>query len=125
MPKYGYDDDAWEIAKAEGKAILARCARTADVIAYSDFITHVRAIVFANAHDFRLPYFLEEISVEENRAGRGMLTALVVHKHGDYKPGPGFFELAKKLGRDTKDIDKCWIEELKTIYAAWTNRTRS
>jgi hypothetical protein len=121
MPKYGFKDAAWNAAKSEGKAALAKCVRGRDVIAYSDFIKHVRAITFTNAHDSRLPYFLEEISVEEDRAGRGMLTALVVHKSGDYKPGPGFFELAKKLGRDTKDIDKCWIGELKTIYAAWKN----
>jgi hypothetical protein len=89
------------------------------VIAYSDFVGRIRAITFTNAHDARLSHFLKEISTEENHAGRGMLTALVVHKHGEHKPGPGFFELAKKLGRDTRDIEKCWIEELKNVYAAW------
>ena len=119
MPKYGFNDTAWETAKTEGKAVLAECARARDVIAYPDFVIRVRAITFTNAHDFRLPYFLEEISTDENHAGRGMLTALVVYKYGEHKPGPGFFELAKKLGRDAKDLDKCWVEELKTVYAAW------
>ena len=36
-------------------------------------------------------------------AGRGMLSVIVVHKVGDMQPGPGFFQLAKKLGRDTSD----------------------
>jgi hypothetical protein len=119
MPKYGFNDAAWESGKAEGKAVLIECARARGLISYSDFIKGVRAITFTNAHDFRLPYFLEEISVEENRAGRGMLSALVVYKYGEHKPGPGFFELAHKLGRDIKDIDKCWIAELNTVYAAW------
>jgi hypothetical protein len=119
MRKYGFDAVLWKSAKVEGKAVLAECARAGNTIAYSDFIKHIRAITFTDAHDSRLPHFLEEISVEEDQEGKGLLTALVVHKNGDYKPGPGFFELAKKLGRNTKDIDKCWIEELKTIYAVW------
>lgn len=57
-------------------------------------------------HDPRLRPFLGEISSEEAHAGRGMLTALVVHKHGDYQPGPGFFELARSLGHDTSDVEK-------------------
>jgi len=48
-----------------------------------------------------------------------MLTALVVHKHGDMQPGPGFFELAKKLGHKTGDIEKFWIDEVKKVFAAW------
>jgi len=33
-----------------------------------------------------------------------MITALVVHKTGDMQPGPGFFELAEKLGHDPSDM---------------------
>jgi molybdopterin synthase catalytic subunit len=54
-----------------------------------------------DAHDPRLFHMLGEISSEEDTAGRGMLTVVVVHKVGDMQPGPGFFELAKHLGRDT------------------------
>ena len=49
---------------------------------------------------------LGEISSEEDAAGRGMLTVLVVHRAGDMQPGPGFFELAKQLGRNTSNILK-------------------
>jgi hypothetical protein len=62
----------------------------------------------------------ETLSSEEAAAGRGMLTAVVVRKYGDKKPGPGFFELAKHLGRDTNDTDTCWIEELNIVYAIWS-----
>lgn len=84
MPKYGFNDAAWETAKAERKAVLREIACARDVISYSDFIKQVRAISFTDAHDSRLQYFLGEITIEEDRAGRGMLTALVVRG----SPGP-------------------------------------
>jgi hypothetical protein len=63
---------------------------------------------------------LGEISADEDAAGRGMLSVIVVHKSGDMQPGPGFFELARDLGRDTSDILVCWITELKKAHAAWS-----
>lgn len=51
-----------------------------------------------------------------------MLTAIVVHKHGDMQPGPGFFELAKSLGRNTKDPLACWIQEFNRTHDLWANR---
>jgi molybdopterin synthase catalytic subunit len=88
------------------------------MIPYSEFVTKIRSIQI-DYHDPRLFHFLGEISAEECAAGRGMLTALVVHKHGDMQPGPGFFELAQALGQDTSDIVKFWIEEVKRVFAAW------
>jgi hypothetical protein len=87
------------------------------MIPYSDFVARLKAI-HIDAHDQRLRHFLEEISTEESAAGRGMLTALVVHKRGDMQPGPGFLDLAQRLGHDTADIVKFWIEEVKRVFAA-------
>jgi len=61
-------------------------------------------------HDARFFHLLGEISTDESIAGRGMLTALVVHKSSDYQPRPGFFELARELGHDVADIGKFWIQ---------------
>jgi hypothetical protein len=119
MTKFGFDDRAWESAKAEGATVLAACARERRMVPYSEFVQHIRSISFEGPHDARLRHFLGEISTAEAHAGRGMLTALVVHKHGDYQPGPGFFELAKSLGHDTSDIEKFWIQEVKKVFAAW------
>jgi hypothetical protein len=69
---------------------------------------------------FALAAMLGEISEAEDAAGRGMLTVIVVHKQGDMQPGPGFFDLAKRLGRDTTDIVKCWVDELKKVHAYWS-----
>ena len=115
---HGFPKDKWEAAKAEAKAVLADFARRRQMIPYSDFVTKIRSI-HIEYHDPRLFHFLGEISSEESAAGRGMLTALVVHKHGDMQPGPGFFELAQELGHDTSDIVKFWIEEVKRVFAAW------
>ncbi|MGH6787880.1 MAG: hypothetical protein ACREBO_13705 [Novosphingobium sp.] len=88
-------------------------------MSYTDLCDEIAAIRF-DPHDSRLPHFLGQISTEEDAAGRGMLTAVVVHKH-DGQPGPGFFVLAKSLGRAVADQERTWIEELsnlKQIYAS-------
>src|SRR4051812_37237205 len=92
---HGFPPDKWEAAKAEAKAALADCAKRRQMIPYSDFVTKIHSITI-DYHDPRLFHFLGEVSAEESAAGRGMLTALVVHKHGDMQPGPGFFELAQE-----------------------------
>lgn len=115
---HGFPKDKWEAAKVEAKTLLADYAKRQHMIAYSEFVKKIYSIKI-DYHDPQLFHFLGEISAEESAAGRGMLTALVVHKHGDMKPGPGFFELAQKLGHDTSDILKFWIEEVKRVFAAW------
>jgi hypothetical protein len=62
---------------------------------------------------------LGEISVAEDMAGRGMLSAVVVHQGGDGLPGHGFFTLAKGLGRDTNDQQECWAVEFGKVRAVW------
>jgi len=47
---------------------------------------------------------------------------IVVHKEGDMKPGPGFFDLATRLGRDTVDQERCWINEVNTVHRHWSNK---
>jgi hypothetical protein len=52
---------------------------------------------------------LGEIAPEEDKAGRGMLTVVVVHKTGDIEPGPGFYETAKELGGGTSGLLSRWV----------------
>lgn len=118
MP-YGFDEDLWESAKEEAKLILSRRAQDRGMITYSDLAAQIRSIAL-DYHDFRLNALLGEISQEEDAAGRGMMSVIVVHKLGDMQPGEGFFELASQLGRDTSDILRCWIEELHRVHAHWS-----
>lgn len=114
----GFPPTAWEAAKAQAREVMIRRARLRGMIPYSELvreITHVRM----EPHDPRLFHFLGEIASEEDAAGRGMLTVVVVHKTGDMQPGPGFFELAQQLGRDTSDVLQCWVDELKRVQKVW------
>lgn len=119
MP-HSYDQDVWDAAKREAKELIGERARTRGMIPYSELVDGITAIRFEpNAR----PLFdlLDEISTEEAAAGRGMMTALVVHKTGDRQPGPGFFELAKRLSRDVSDKTACWLEELNKVHAAYSS----
>ena len=118
--KYGFPLDKWEAAKAEARAILVDCAKARQMIPYSELTPQIRSIRL-EPHDARFFHFLGEISSAEAKAGRGMLTALVVHKSGDFQPGPGFFELAKDLGHKVDDIEKFWIKEVKKVFATWAS----
>lgn len=111
----------WEAAKQEAKAIMIDRARLRGMIPYSELVACMHTLQLA-AHDPRLFHLLGQISCEEDAEGRGLLTVIVVHKTGDMQPGPGFFELAKNLGRDTSDILQCWVTELHKVHAVWGQR---
>jgi hypothetical protein len=121
MTVHGYPDDTWRRAKDEARATLVRVARGREVIAYSDLTARVQSISFLPT-DQRFFFLLREISADEHTAGRGMLTAVVVHKAGDYKPGPGFFELARSLGLDAGDTDRLWIEQINKVHDYWSSQ---
>jgi hypothetical protein len=121
LHQYGYAGPDWDAAKHEAKSALIDVARRKGRIAYSELVEKIRAIDI-EAHDPRLFHLLGEISTEEHNEGRGMLTAIVVHKSGDMQPGPGFFELAKSLGKDTTDILACWVREFNRVHDYWANK---
>jgi hypothetical protein len=118
MPPFGFSQTQWDQAKEEIRWILIATAQAQEVISYSDLVRHVQTIRL-EAHDKRLFEMLGEISIQEAAAGRGMLSVVVVHKHGDMQPGPGFFDLARKLKRNTNDVTRCWVEELKRVHRQW------
>jgi len=113
-------NEDWKSAKAEATKVLIERAKVRGMMSYSELVKEIHTMQF-EAHDPRLFKLLGEISTEEDAEGRGMLSVIVVHKHGDMQPGEGFFELAKALGRDTKDILNCWVKELKKVHAYWSN----
>ncbi len=70
--------------------------RGSSPITYGDLAVKIKSISF-NANDDSYHKMLGQISVEENAAGRGMLSVLVVHKGGDMRPGPGLLNLPSNL----------------------------
>jgi len=119
--KYGFNMDDWNAAKEEMRQAMIERAKLRGMIPYSDLCKQVTAVAL-ETHSYALAAMLGEISADEDAADRGMLTVIVVHKVGNMEPGPGFFELAKDLGRDTSDILRCWIEELKTVHRVWSGK---
>ncbi len=48
-----------------------------------------------------------------------MLTAIVVHKDAEQKPGSGFVACASALGLDVSDPDRLWNEQLTFVHNYW------
>ncbi len=118
METFGFSEAAWNAAKAEAKSALVERAKVRGMMPYSDLVRAIHSISF-DAHDVRLNTLLGDLSTEESQAGRGMITALVVHKVGDMQPGPGFFDLAERLGHDPSDFLAFWISQVKKVHAYW------
>lgn len=116
MGLFGFTDAQWNAAKEEMRQALIDRAREEDTMSYTELTTKIHSIHFA-PDDHALHHMLGEVSEEEDVVGRGMLSVIVVHKEGDKMPGPGFFLLAKKLGRDTSNRVRCWSGELTRVYA--------
>ena len=119
--RYGFAPQTWAAAKEEMRQAMIQRAKVRGMIPYSELVEKVTEIDL-EPNSYALAGMLGEVSSEEDTAGRGMLSVIVVHKDGDMQPGPGFFELAKELGRDTSDILKCWVEELKKVHRVWSGK---
>lgn len=115
---WGHNRDRWDKAKAEAWTILERIAKTkGKPIFYGELNRKISAISFQpDGHDFH--NMLGQLSEESDQDGKGLISALVVHKEDEH-PGNGFFTLAKELGRDVSDREKCWIAEVDHVYRAF------
>jgi molybdopterin synthase catalytic subunit len=118
ITRHGYSLADWNKAKQEMREILIERAKVRGVIPYSELAAAVQTSRL-EPESYTLAAMLGEISRSEEAAGRGVLSVIVVHKSGDMQPGSGFFELADELGRDTSDILKYWVDELKNVHAYW------
>ncbi len=66
-------------------------------------------------------HLLGEICDQMHKEGKSMLSALVVRQDTG-KPGPGFFEMATKLGRlpanaSEQERDEFWKREVNAVFA--------
>jgi hypothetical protein len=118
METFGYPAAQWEAAKREATSILAEHARRGIDITYSELVAKLKSI-HLDARDPALSHLLGQVARDEDSAGRGMLSVFVVHGSGDRQPGPGFFDLAKQLGRNTSNVTKCWLSERDKVHAYW------
>ena len=102
----------------ETRALLISRARVRGMVSYSDLTERITTVQIG-PRDRLLYDILDKISEDEHRAGRGMLSCIVVHKAGDMEPGVGFYELAERLGKNRRDKLSVWVNELHAVHAAW------
>jgi hypothetical protein len=95
---------------------LIAVARRRETTTYAEVARAAGLDVDDPADRERLAALLREISTAEHAAGRPMLTAVVVHR-GRGRPGRGFFDLARLLGRHTSDDEAFFVAELGKVYA--------
>ena len=92
-----------------------RAGKKDELITYTDLAKAIVSIHIEPDH-FAMNRLLDEISKEEDTAGRGILTALVVLKE-DRVPGEGFWATARDIGRVFADKWLFWAEEVKRVMA--------
>ncbi len=105
-------------AKEEIREKLIELAQKESSISYKDLAAQIESMSL-KANDVEFFNILEEISIEENNAGRGLLSVLVVRSDSVGLPGSGFYDLARSLGRVFNDKKDFWEEEANRVYEAF------
>src|ERR1051325_51318 len=100
--RFGFTKAQWETFKKESRGILIETAHQRGMITYGHLAAKMTSIQ-VEPHDMTLWHIIGDVARDEEAAKRGLLSVVVVHKHGDMEPGHGFFELAKYYGRDMTD----------------------
>ena len=100
-------------------AELVRAAQHRGLTTYQDIAVIMGLPVRGSHMGSETGQILGEISEDEVVAGRPMLSAVAVSVEG--KAGPGFFGLARELGRmpGTESETDFWERERQAAYAAW------
>ena len=106
-------------------ALLIRSAEERTTVTYGD-VAAILGLPPSGQHMAReTGRMLGAITHREHACGRPMLTAAVVSS-SDKRPGPGFYGLARQMGRldnaATRDGERqFWKEELERVYEEWSS----
>ena len=100
-------------------AELVRAAQYRGATTYQDIAVIMGLPIKGSHMGAETGHILGEISEDEVRSGRPMLSAVAVNVGGT--AGPGFFSLAKELGRMKADDNEAafWKRECEAVYDAW------
>ena len=114
-------------ALAEIQDVLQEIAQRRSVIFYSELTPQVRSLYLEPNSDL-LGELLDGISRDSNSKDKGMLSAVVIRKGEEPLPGPGFFKLARELGKaigPSPDLEEKLVfhaTELKLVHDAYADR---
>ncbi len=99
-------------------AELVTAARYRGAITYQEIAKLMGLPMQGNYMGSQIGHILGEISEDEVEAGRPMLSAIAVSVKGS--PGPGFFVLARDLGKfqgiSSEDENAFWEQEKGAVY---------
>jgi hypothetical protein len=112
---FGFKADVWEKGKREAICAIVRAGRKEALISYSDLSKQITSIT-VEPHSYAMDRLLDEISKEEDAAGRGILTALVVLKD-ERVPAEGFWASARDIGGVIGDKTAFWAGEVERVFA--------
>lgn len=100
-------------------AELVRAAQYRGVTTYQDLAVIMGLPQRGSFMGAETGHVLGEISEDEVRAGRPMLSAVAVGVNG--KAGSGFYALARDLGLLAADQDELsfWESQREAVYVAW------
>lgn len=114
---FGLSLDEWNEAKAELRSAILGFAWQRQMTYYSQVAPKV-TVIQLNPHSELMNHLLGAILEDENAEHRPLLTAIVTHKDGDKEPGPGFYEMAKKLGYRFDEPYVFWSTQVTGVFKA-------
>ena len=97
--------------------LLRPVAATGATITYQELTDALGPALHDSAGRADLAALLRQVSLAEERAGRGLLSAVVVRASG--RPGGGWYRLAAGEGRDVSDPERAWSAEMSRLRAAY------
>ena len=101
---------------------LIQVAKSGKLIPYSEVAAWMGLDCTQYPDRMKVVQLLDEISYQENAAGRPLLSAVVVVPEIGY-PGRAFFLLARELGLNGFGDDRSLYEfELKRVHSYWRNQ---
>ncbi|MGE5309138.1 MAG: hypothetical protein ACM3OC_08645 [Deltaproteobacteria bacterium] len=127
MKREDFNTPEWEKFKDELRSILRKTAERRGLISYPELAKLVTAVSLhvENPDElFVLAGALAEISERENKAGRGIISAIVVRRPGDELPAQEFFALAQSLGKRYRDKTIFWVEACRKVHDSWAEKKR-
>lgn len=109
--------------QADIAALLRQTARAHSTTTYAAVAAAAGLPISDPASRARIAHLLYAVNAVEHAQGRPLLSTVVVFV-GQRRPGAGFFQCARDLGRLTDEEPLTfWAAELQRVYAVWHDQT--
>ena len=102
---------------------LVKAAKRKELVHYREVAEMLDIADERLDHSADLAHALDEVSTFEHERGRPLLSAIVVHQD-DFRPGAGFFKMAKRncVQAADEDDDAFHVAELQRVWNCWQRR---